>query len=104
MRRAASKIFASLVEHAIIGGAYDTQCGIKGFRAPVAEELFGVARIDRFAFDVEILSIATRRNYRILRVPVVLENNEESSVNILHDSLHMLIDLASIWRANNRQR
>ena len=37
---------------------HDTQCGFKAFRTPVAHLLFGLSRIDGFAFDAEILHLA----------------------------------------------
>ena len=38
----------------------DTQCGFKAFRAPAAKLLFHCSVTERFAFDVEILSLARR--------------------------------------------
>jgi hypothetical protein len=48
----------------------DTQCGFKAFRAPAAKLLFHYSVIDRFAFDVEILSLARRFGLPIAQVPV----------------------------------
>jgi hypothetical protein len=48
----------------------DTQCGFKAFRAPAAKLLFHCSIIDRFAFDVEILSLARRLGMPIAEVPV----------------------------------
>ena len=66
---------------------------MKGFRADVAEDLFGVARINGFAFDVELLYISLKRNYDIKRLPVVLRCQEGSSVSVLRHGFGMLIDL-----------
>lgn len=48
----------------------DTQCGFKAFRAPAAKLLFHCSVTERFAFDVEILSLARRLGLPIAEVPV----------------------------------
>tara|TARA_Y100000590_G_scaffold405666_2_gene494203 strand:- start:127 stop:936 length:810 start_codon:yes stop_codon:yes gene_type:complete len=95
-RRAMSHIYSNIVGRLVAGGWFDTQCGIKGFRDYVAEDLFSVGRIDRFAFDVELFYVALKRNYDIKRIPVELRCNEISSVNILRDGTTMVLDLPKI--------
>lgn len=105
-RRLASAVFSQLVGTFLTGGFFDTQCGFKAFRADVAEALFGMARIDRFAFDVELLYLALLYRADIKRIPVRLRNNETSAVRLLRDSLGMLLDVARIrlfaWRGAYR--
>ena len=96
LRRAGSHLFATLVGRFVAGGWFDTQCGIKGFRGHVAEDLFSVSRIDRFAFDVELFYIALKRNYDIKRLPVRLRVQEGSSVRVVRDGAAMLADLGTI--------
>jgi hypothetical protein len=96
LRRAGSHLFATLVGRFVAGGWFDTQCGVKGFRGHVAEDLFSVSRIDRFAFDVELFYIALKRNYDIKRLPVRLRVQEGSSVRVVRDGLAMLADLGTI--------
>jgi len=96
LRRAGSHLYSFIVGRFVAGGWFDTQCGIKGFRASVAEDLFHVARIDRFAFDVELFYVALKRNYDIKRLPVRLRVQEGSSVNVLRDGAAMVRDIAVI--------
>jgi dolichyl-phosphate beta-glucosyltransferase len=97
MRKVASGIFTCFVGRFVTTGFSDTQCGLKGFSARVAEDLFCVSRINGFAFDVELLYIALKRNYDIKRVPVHFRSNqEESSVNLLKHAPGMLVDLFRI--------
>ncbi|TAK11324.1 MAG: glycosyltransferase [Anaerolineae bacterium] len=96
LRQWGSKLFSGFVGRFFVGGLYDTQCGFKAFRAEAAEDLFRVARINRFAADVELLYIALKRNYDIKRLPVRLRVWEESGVRILRDGLAMLRDVAFI--------
>jgi dolichyl-phosphate beta-glucosyltransferase len=95
-RRLASALFSRLVGTFLTGGFFDTQCGFKAFRADVAEELFRLARIERFAFDVELLYLALLFRLDIKRVPVVLRNNDTSAVRLLRDSSRMLADVGRI--------
>ena len=96
LRRAASHVYSTVVGRLVAGGWFDTQCGIKGFRDHVADDLFSVGRINRFAFDVELFYIALKRNYDIKRLPVRLRCNETSTVNVLTDGAAMVRDLAII--------
>jgi dolichyl-phosphate beta-glucosyltransferase len=75
---------------------HDTQCGFKAFHAPVARMLFGDARINGFAFDVEILVLAQRRGIRIAEVPVRWRAVDGTSVRPFLDPLVMTRDLARI--------
>ncbi len=70
MRSWASRIFAFIVGRFVAGGMFDTQCGIKGFRAEVALDIFSVARINGVAFGVEAFYIVLNRNYDNKRLPV----------------------------------
>ncbi len=103
LRSMASRIFSLLVKTLILGSTYDTQCGIKGFRAAVAEEMFTGSRVNSFAFDVELLTIALKRNYSIERIPVRLRGEPvTSSVRLARDSVRMFRDLAVIfWHKHN---
>lgn len=95
-RRIGSWLFSAIVRRVGAFGRFDTQCGLKGFRADVAEDLFGVGRIDRFAIDVELFAVALARNYKIARLPVRLRCQEGSSVRFLSDGGAMLWDLLRI--------
>ena len=95
-RKVASAACSALVGRFIATGWYDTQCGLKGFRAEVADDLFRVATIRRFAFDVELFYIALKRNYDIKRIPVRLRSNETSSVRLALDGPAFARDLLRI--------
>jgi dolichyl-phosphate beta-glucosyltransferase len=95
-RRLASSLFSVFVGRVVTGGFFDTQCGLKGFRGDVADRLFRLARIDRFAFDVELIYLALHHRLDVKRIPVRLERNVTSSVRIGRDSLRMLLDVARI--------
>lgn len=94
IRRVGSQLMFFSLGDFFAGGWFDTQCGIMGFRDYVADDLFGVSRINRFAIDVELLYLALKRNYDIKRLPVNLEFQGNSSVRPLRDGLQILVDIA----------
>lgn len=48
-----------------IRGIKDTQCGFKLFSRRVARSVFPSLHLERWAFDIEVLYIASRLNYAI---------------------------------------
>ncbi len=90
------RTFNLIVRVFAVPGIGDTQCGFKLFRGDVARALFREARVDRFAYDVEILYLARRDGLAIAEVPVVWINSPESKVAVVRDSLRMLWDVLRI--------
>lgn len=74
----------------------DTQCGFKVFRREAAMDIFPILRVRRFAFDAEIIHIATIRKYKIKELPITLQNPTVSSIRIISDSWNMFLDLIRI--------
>jgi len=72
---------------------WDTQCGFKAFRIDVCRPIFEAARIDGFAFDVELLCLAHRAGLRMREIPVRWNHAEGSKVQFVHDSLRMLWEI-----------
>jgi dolichyl-phosphate beta-glucosyltransferase len=73
----------------------DSQCGFKCFTKGAAENIFLKCKINRFAFDPEILIIAKKLGYKIKEIPVLWKNDLESKVK-LKSTIKMLIDLFKI--------
>jgi dolichyl-phosphate beta-glucosyltransferase len=74
----------------------DTQCGLKGFRRQAARQLFGRARVNGFAFDVELLLLARRLGLPVAEVPVRAQACSGSRVRILADGRRMLGEVWSV--------
>jgi hypothetical protein len=97
-RRLASRLFNRAIQ-ALLGLPFgDTQCGLKGFRRHAALKLFGRARLDGFAFDVELLFLARRLGLRVSEVPVRAEVRDGSKVQLVVDALGMLGDVLRVRR------
>ena len=71
----------------------DTQCGFKLFRAAAAREIFTRARLDGFAFDVEIFLLARRLGLEIATIPVCWTDAPHTTVRTLRHGTHMFFDL-----------
>lgn len=95
-RRTMGKTFNRIVKIIVLDGFEDTQCGFKLFKGDAARSLFGRAKVDRFAFDVEILVLARKDKLRILEVPVIWSNSPGSKVNPVVDSSRMFLDTLRI--------
>jgi dolichyl-phosphate beta-glucosyltransferase len=90
------KVFNLLVQALLLPGLWDTQCGFKLFRGPVARELFAKLRVDGFAFDVEVLYLARRSGREVSEVPVRWINSNTTRVQAVRHSKEMLMDVLRI--------
>lgn len=77
----------------------DTQAGIKLFNKNVIACFLKHSRIDRFAFDLELLLIAKKRNFKIIEVPIKVNHDQSTSTIHFKDICKMIFDTLAI--ANN---
>jgi hypothetical protein len=75
---------------------HDAMCGFKLLTREAAIDLMARVRTDRFAFDVELLTLARRARYRVTEVPVTWRHIEGSRVAIARDGLQAVRDLLAI--------
>lgn len=95
-RKYMGNTFNTIVQSLLLPGIMDTQCGFKLFKAGVGREIFSLSRLDGYAFDVEVLYIAKIKGYKIAEVPIHWANVAGSKVNMIVDSLRMLLEVLSI--------
>lgn len=76
-------------------GIWDAQCGFKIFTKEAVEKIFPKCKINRFAFDPEILVIAKKLGFKIKEIPVVWINEPESKVKF-KSMVKMGLDLLKI--------
>lgn len=92
-RKVTSVLFTAFASRFVVTGITDTQCGLKGFRASVADHLFSKLNINGFGFDIEVLYLSYKNEFDIKRIPVSFEGNNNSTISLAKDSLSMLIDV-----------
>ncbi len=106
-RHILGRLFNLLVRVLVVPGVHDTQAGIKGFRKASAKRIFGMGRLNRFSFDVELLFLARKWGLRIEEVPVLfIYGKEPTTVRFIQDSLRMVRDMFLIrwWDWTGRYR
>ncbi len=74
----------------------DTQCGFKAFTRRAAQELFPRQRIERWAFDPELLYLARRQKLTVEEVPVAWAHDRRSTISPLRDGPRMAWDMLRI--------
>ncbi|MBT3689956.1 glycosyltransferase family 2 protein [bacterium] len=72
----------------------DTQCGFKLFKKEV-KEIFKKQTLNGFSFDMELLYLAKKLNYKVIEVPITWSNNIHSSVK-LKDYFKTILDIFKI--------
>jgi dolichyl-phosphate beta-glucosyltransferase len=92
------RVFNLLTAVVLLGRYRDTQCGLKGFRSDVGRLLFSHTRLERFAFDVEVLHLVERYRLSLTEVPVVLVRAPGSTVQVGLDAVRMVRDLFRVRR------
>ena len=95
-REQAGRAFNLLVRIATGLPFWDTQCGFKAFRLDVCRPILEAARLDGFAFDVELLYLARHAGLRIREIPVRWNHAEGSKVQFFKDSLRMLREVIAL--------
>jgi dolichyl-phosphate beta-glucosyltransferase len=98
-RKVAGEVFNCLSRWLMNLPYKDMQAGLKGFRRQAAQELFSRQSLLGFSFDVELLYLARKLGYSIGEIPAQVSGahaRKLSKVNLLVDSLKMLLDLVKI--------
>jgi glycosyltransferase involved in cell wall biosynthesis len=98
VRKIASKMYIKVL--CLVGGfkLSDSQCGCKGFRQEAVREIFPRLQVNGFAFDFEALLWASKLNYKISEMPVIVKVHGDSKVRILRDTFRMLRDIIIMKR------
>ena len=93
-----SRLANRVIQRSLVPGVRDTQCGFKAFTAEAALDLFRVARIDGWAFDLEVLALAKRRDFTIAEVGVEWKDDNRSRVSPVKDMINVCKEALTIRR------
>lgn len=94
-----SRMSNILIQVLAVPGIHDTQLGFKVFRAKAAKEIFERITVFFWGFDMEVLTIARARGYKIKEIPVLWREFGGSHVP-LSAYLQSLRDLFKIkWQS-----
>jgi glycosyltransferase involved in cell wall biosynthesis len=103
-REQAGRVFNLIVRLATGMPFWDTQCGFKAFRLDVCRQILQRARIQGFAFDVELLLLAYSTGLRLREVPVRWNHAEGSKIRVIQDSFRMLREVIALRLAGHPER
>lgn len=92
-RRFLSKAFSLLVRIAVGIKVKDTQSGLKAGNGRILREIFKVMTVERYAFDVELLAIATALKLEIAELPVQINLDRRFKVK---EIAKMFVDVMRI--------
>lgn len=97
-RRLGSKLFHFLITicKLIPEGMEDTQCGFKLFKKEIAHNIFTKMFTEKFMWDIEMLRIAKKNNYKIATFPVEWKNDPDTKFRPLIGSVENLIQIINI--------
>jgi dolichyl-phosphate beta-glucosyltransferase len=95
-REYSSTVFQLLIKFMGLKTASDSQCGLKFFRREAITQIFPKIRCRGFAFDVELLYIAHRLGLTYIEIPVTMNAQRPSTIQLYHQVPRMIWDLLKI--------
>lgn len=101
VRTLVSKGFG-LAQRIIVGLPFaDTQCGAKIFRKSAVQRIWPKMHVDNMAVDVELLMLMQRESLKIVEVPTVWDDQEQSAQlgspwKLIRQSIAILFTLCAI--------
>lgn len=89
-RKLLSYLYQRLIKKLFNVNVTDTQVGMKLFRRDVIRSVLPMLKIDRYGFDLEILSLAALMGYdNVLEAPVQLDYFSKNRRNIVLELFHV---------------
>jgi glycosyltransferase involved in cell wall biosynthesis len=81
-RKLAGQLYTFVMRTLLLPDIGDSQCPLKAFKRPAAQRLFRLQRIDTWAFDAELLFLASRLGLRVEKTPVRWQAMEGSHLKL----------------------
>jgi dolichyl-phosphate beta-glucosyltransferase len=95
-RQVMGRAFNLLLRSVLALDFKDTQCGFKAFRRNAAKTVFSLQRTEGWAFDPEILFLASRLGLRVEEIPVVWAHDEGTRIHPVVDGTKMILEVLRI--------
>jgi dolichyl-phosphate beta-glucosyltransferase len=95
-RESMGRTFNLIVRSLGVTQIKDTQCGFKLLEGSIGRRLFEHMRVERFAFDVELVWLAQACGHQVVEVGVAWNNSPRSTVDPLRDSIRMFWDVLKL--------
>lgn len=98
-RHLQSRVFGAIARQLLPIGQKDTQAGLKGMSAAVAEAVVPELRCDGFGFDCELLTACARSGVPVTEIPVCVRYDTAATTTGPRATLRMLRELWQTRRA-----
>lgn len=95
-REKMGRIFTLLSNLILRDNCSDYTCGFKIFPTNLGKKIFSKAKINRWAFDAELIFLAKKMGIKVKELPVVWEHKGNSRVNLKKDILYTFFELLKI--------
>jgi hypothetical protein len=89
-----SRAFHLLIKMAIGIAQTDTQAGFKVGKGDIMRTIFRNVSVNRYAFDVELLTIASILRLRVQEMPVIMKIERRFNTK---EIVNMFLDVTRIW-------
>jgi glycosyltransferase involved in cell wall biosynthesis len=89
-----SRAFNLLIKVTLGIAQKDTQAGLKVGRGDIMRTVFRNVSVNRYAFDVELLTIASILHLKVQEMPVIMKIDRRFNTK---DIVNMFIDVTRIW-------
>ena len=103
VREFLGRAYNRAVQLTLTPGIVDTQCGAKVARTELWRTILAHCREQGFAWDVEVIAVATSLRIPVQEIAIEWRHDEGSQVHVLRDGIAMLRALPRI-RRNVRER
>jgi glycosyltransferase involved in cell wall biosynthesis len=103
-RHLIGRVYATLVSEMLDIPVYDSQCGFKLVPRVAYEAVAERLKIQRFAFDVDLLVALTDAGVPVVEVPIDWHEEPGGKVNLIKDSWRMFRDILMIRERRKRGR
>ncbi len=100
VREALGRTYNRLLQATLTPGVVDTQCGAKVASAEVWEAVLPHCREVGFAWDVEVIAIATALGIAVQEIPIDWRHDARSKVDVGRDGLAMVWAIPRIWSSS----
>ncbi len=85
----ASRFYNIFMRALLIMPYRDTQCGAKIFKRKAVEDVVDKIGMTSWAFDIELLYVMNKNNYKIKEEPTVWSNKDNSKINFWNSGIWM---------------
>lgn len=82
LRQTLGKGFTFLTQQLLAPGVHDFTCGFKGFRLEASRTIFSRSTLNGWAFDAELVVIASVHSLKLAQVPVRWHHEDDTKVRL----------------------